>query len=408
MRGIPRRWVVILSTLAISSAVALACISPVGAPGSTVPGACSGTAPLLAALKTDILFVIDNSSSMTEEQNGIATELPAFIDELRKGAGTAHDFQVGVITTSVYLNPDPSTGVLYREYPDQSGKLQAVPVALPDGGTAPGTERVISSSDPDLVNKFARLVRQGTSGSGQETPFEAARLALTPPLSELPLAQGGNGGFLRDGARLLIVVVSDEDDCSEQRRPPTVTVGNDPSTDYCGQQSSKLTSVDTYASIFQGLVDSSGAPKQVMWAAIAPVAISDKRAEAWLDTSSTPTVLRNADCPTSFEPGFRHHAMALKFDQSLANLDSICKASYRDSLLQIAQIANSAEVVDVPNVPDPRLLEVEITRASGDVATCTAANGGFEFVTPTRVKLMGDCARLPDDTAVKVQMICAG
>src|SRR5215211_2066224 len=162
MRGIPRGWFVILSTLLISAAVVLSCTSPVK-PGSKVPRDCASEAELLAAQKTDILFVIDNSSSMKEEQEGIATELPLFIEELRKGAGTTHDFQVGVITTSVYLQyTDPTAGLVYAQFTDQSGKLQAVPIDLPDGGKALTTERVITSSDPDLVDKFRRLVRQGT------------------------------------------------------------------------------------------------------------------------------------------------------------------------------------------------------------------------------------------------------
>jgi hypothetical protein len=407
MRGI-RGWFVTLSTLAIAGAVALACISPVENPaGSTVPGRCSHGAPLLTAQKTDILFVVDNSGSMAQEQDGIATELPAFIEELRRGAGTAHDFQVGVITTSVYLNPDPQTvtGVTYTEYPTQSGKLQAVPVLLSDGSTAPGTERLITSSDPDLVEKFRRLVRQGIQGSGQETPFEAVRLAVSPPLSTTPLAEGGNKEFFRDGARLLVVVVTDEDDCSENRRLPMVVVGNDTTRDYCTEQSNNLTPVAEYESVFRGLLDSTRAPRQVIWAAIAPVATTDKRAESFLDNG----VIRNADCPTSFQPGFRHYAMAQRFDPTLANLDSICISSYRDSLLRIAQIANSAQVLDVENVPDPRLLKVEITRANGAVEPCTVANGGIEYLSATQqVRFTDSCSRLADDTSVAVQMICAG
>src|SRR5690242_3805101 len=90
----------------VLSAGVLACVSPVEQPGSTVPGTCQQQAPLAAPEKTDILFVIDNSGSMAEEQQGIARELPAFIDELKKGAGTGHDFQVGVVTTTVYQNGD--------------------------------------------------------------------------------------------------------------------------------------------------------------------------------------------------------------------------------------------------------------------------------------------------------------
>jgi hypothetical protein len=238
-----------------------------------VPGSCQSEAPLLTPQKTDILFVIDNSGSMADKQAGVARELPAFIEELKKGGGAVHDFQVGVVTTSVYENPTPDTGLPYREFPQQAGRLQAVPLVTADGGTERGTERLISASDPDLVEKFKRLVAQGTDGSGQETPFEAARLALTS-LAAVPMAGGGNQGFLRDGARLLVVVVSDEDDCSEMSRPPQVAIGAQSDRDYCGEQSAKLSSVQSYAEKFKSLVDGTGAPRPVLWATIGPVSLS--------------------------------------------------------------------------------------------------------------------------------------
>src|SRR5918996_478615 len=347
MRQIPRRVLVVLASFTAAALVALACRSPVEGDGSTVPGRCTLDG-LDAVQKTDILFVIDNSNSMSEEQAGIASEIPAFVDELKKVPGVQHDFRVGVITTAVYLNNAINSTLTY--FPAESGILQPVPQT---------SERVIESLDPALVDKIARLVGGlGTSGSGQETPFEAVRLAVTPPLSTTMLGEGGNEGFLRDGALLLVIVVSDEDDCSEMSRPPVVSVGGDRTRDYCREQSAQLTPVDTYYGIFQGLTDSTGGPKKVAWAAIAPVSTVDKRAESVLINGQ----IQNVDCPTSVQPGFRQREMTLKFDPTLANLDSICKTSYRQSLLQIAQIANLAQVLEVPNVPEPALLRVDITR----------------------------------------------
>src|SRR5437868_5570818 len=87
---------------AVLSTGCAACHSPVDDPGGTVPGACQSNQPLLEPQKLDILFVIDNSNSMQEEQEGVARELTAFIDEVRKGGGVSQDFHVGVVTTSVY------------------------------------------------------------------------------------------------------------------------------------------------------------------------------------------------------------------------------------------------------------------------------------------------------------------
>ncbi len=374
----------------------LSCTSPVDAPGSKVPGSCQAEAPLVGAQKTDILFVIDNSGSMAEEQDGLARELPAFIEELEKGGGTAHDFQVGVITTAVYQNARIRDRLDYREYKTQAGRLQPV-----------SAERVLRSTDPELVQKFAQLVKQGTDGSGQETPFEAVRLAVTE-LAAVPQEEGGNAGFLRDGARLLVVVVSDEDDCSEMSRPPVVEVGTQSGRDYCSEQSASLGPVQAYADVFKGLKDGTGAHREVLWAAIAPVSVNTKQAQS----VEVDGVIRNLDCPTSYQPGYRQREMALQFDTSLGNLDSICRASYRDTLLAIAQLANSAQTLEVDNVPDPRLLKVEVTRADGEVQACTLANGGITFeegtdVHPSRVLFTESCPRRATDVGVSLKMLCA-
>src|SRR6185436_8606987 len=136
-----------------------------------------------------------------------------FVNDLRMSGGVKQDIRVGVITTSVYQRFDLGDGVPHwwdcyssmPHYCSQQGLLQPVPDALDDGGVAlgTGTQRVLDNDDPMLVEKFSRLVQVGINGSGQETPFEALRLAFSGPISTTPIDMGGNGGFLRDGARLL-------------------------------------------------------------------------------------------------------------------------------------------------------------------------------------------------------------
>lgn len=402
---IPARFVLLAAMLSAMTA----CDSPVDRPGSTLPGQCQAETPVIAPKRTDILFVIDNSGSMAEEQAGIATELPAFVEQLRQGGGVAQEFRVGVITTSVYLRAFRSNAEVYREFPNESGLLQPVPSATGE----PTAERFIEGTDPEVVAKFRRLVQQGTGGSGQETPFEAVRLAVASPSATRPLDQGGNGGFLRDGARLLVVVVTDEEDCSTTARPPPVRLTEDTSRDLCSEQASELTSVDDYFDIFQGLKDSKGASREVIWATIGPVALSDKRAGLIQETTATGTVVRNVECPTSFGPGFRHRAMAERFDSRLENLDSICKPSYRDTLVGIAELATLAQSIDVMNLPDPRLARVEVTRADGTVQTCSVAGGDLRYDPAVgegsaRLVFLGSCARRADDRSIEVKLLCAG
>lgn len=397
-----------VAALAASCALLLVC-NPAGQRNSTVPANCQSTQPLIVPQQTDILFVIDNSGSMREEQAGVAAELPAFVSALQQGAGVENDFQVGVITTSVYqysILPPPTYTDL-RTFPDQAGKLR--PATLPDGGTA----RLLAGTDPNLVPVFATLVQQGTTGSGQETPFEAVRLATSPPV-----VNAENAGLLRKGARLVVVAVSDEDDCSEEVTfapdgglvaPPQVAVSPSTTEDLCTQQSAKLGPVDQYYDLYNSLKDETGAKRDVLWAAIAPVARADKTALE-IDDNGTP---RNIDCPTSNGPGYRHREMASKFNKQLANLDSICNPSYRDTLINIAALANITSSIAVRGMPDPRLVTVEITRADGTVQKCTIDNGGirYEGATDTadaRIYFLGPCPRLPDDKHVELKMLCAG
>ena len=400
--------------LAAAAVVALArCAGcgPLDDEGSTVPETCEAESPVVPAQKTDILFVIDNSGSMREEQVGVATELPAFVSRLVQGSGVAQDFRVGVITTSVYeyLSVNGSA-VENRTFPEEAGRLRPVPPAA-DGGVAPGAgERVLEGEDPQLVEKFRRLVQQGTGGSGQETPFEAVRLAVSEPLVSQPLEQGGNGGFLRDGARLLVVVVTDEEDCSTTARPPPFGLTVNAPTDECADGAAQLTSVAEYEAAFRGLKNSDGTAKEVLWAAIAPVALTTKEARSEPNPGGG---VRNVDCPTSFGAGVRHRDMAGRFDEALLNLGSVCQASYQQQLVDIAELATVAQSIEVVNLPDPALAVVEVTRADGAVQRCTTAGGELRYEAPVegrpaRLFFLGGCPRRAGDQEVKIRLLCAG
>ncbi len=387
--------------------------SPIDNPELMLPRACESAPPLIEPPKLDILFVIDNSNSMREEQEGVARELTGFIDELKKGGGVPSDFNVGVVTTSTYLNGRLGAQPFLVNFPLQSGHLRPVPEALADGGTDYDNlqgERLLLGTDTELLTKFDKLVRQGVDGSGQETPFEAVRLALLTDLITTPREQGGNQGFLRDGARLLVVVLTDEDDCSEKVRPPTVSVGDNGAVADCTDKEMQLTTVAEYHRMFtEELRNSDGTAKELIWTAIAPVGIASKSAMAVLDGNQ----VRNIDCPTSNQAGYRQRAMAEMFDSTLVNLDSICRSSYRETLITIAQLASVVQSIEIGNVPDARLLQFVITRADGSKEPCTTANEGIVSFsqstdgTSARVQFGNQCRRRADDISIVIKILCA-
>jgi hypothetical protein len=380
--------------------------------GSTLPRTCQAQEPLAQPQRLEILFVIDNSGSMAPSQEGVARELTGFVTRIRQGGGVRQDFQVGVVTTSVYQHTTFAGTDFVRLFPQQSGKLRPVPEVLDGGALVLETtnERVLSGDDPDLVRKFSLLARQGIAGSGQETPFEAARLALLGEPATIPLALGGNQGFLRDGSRLLVVVLSDEDDCSETVRPPKVAVTNDPSVADCQAEGALLTSVAEYHHLFTTqLGNADGTPREITWAEIAPVGRTTKAAMLVLEGGQ----VRNLDCPTSHGAGLRHRAMAELFDPSLRNLDSICNDSFQQTLLNIAELAGVSQTVEVTGIPDERLLQAVITRQDGSVQNCTVSNGGIQAFSRqdggsvSRLQFGGVCQRRADDLALAFKLLCA-
>ncbi len=387
--------------------------SPVDNDQLLLPRACESAPPLIEPPKLDILFVIDNSGSMREEQEAVARELTGFVDELKKGGGVPSDFNVGVITTSIYLNGLVGGRSFFFNYPTQSGKLRPVPGTFPDGGIdldPPDGEKLLTGTDPAFLTKFARLVRQGTLGAGQETPFEAVRRALLTQLITTPMDGGGNQGLLRDRARLLVVVLTDEDDCSEKANPPTVAISDDPAVADCTINEMNLTPVSEYHRLFtEELKNSDGTVKEVIWTAIAPVGIGTKAALALVDNGQ----VRNIDCPTSNQGGYRHRQMAEMFDNTLANLDSICRSSFQDTLIAIGQLASVTQTIEIRNVPDEKLMQFVITRQNGDKQICTMANQGIvsfsrnDEATIAKVQFGNQCRRRADDQSIVIKMLCA-
>ncbi len=132
--------------------------------------------------QVDVLFVVDNSCSMEEEQEALGANFDAFLDFF---VGSGLDYHVGVVSTDMY---DPLHAGALREV-DSYRWLQEG-VANPQG----------------LLDQ---MVNMGTEGHWVEKGRAAAYTAV-----EL-LKESTNEGFIREEAGLHITVVSDEDDESD-------------------------------------------------------------------------------------------------------------------------------------------------------------------------------------------------
>lgn len=166
----------------------------------------------------DILFIVDNSGSMEDEQNLLANNFRAFIGEIA-GQG---DYQIAIISTDVSSEQNEQSGLSFTAYKnnppyfssDNVDRSSCYPanIALSCFRGEDPTNRIVHSghSIEEQIQLFSQNVRVGSCGSGTEAGLEAMSRALNR------MRSGCNRDFLRDDANLVVIVVSDEDDSSSR------------------------------------------------------------------------------------------------------------------------------------------------------------------------------------------------
>lgn len=169
-------------------------------------GTGGGTNQAQGCDKMDILFVVDDSGSMQEEQTNLGQNFPKFIDVLNNyqtGTGNPLDYHVGVTTTSLSEAGSPiplPIPLPTTMYPDG---------ALVNSSSCGMTRAWVERTDANPAMTFGCAAKVGTDGNSHEQPLDAAQLALTDRVTD-----GKNAGFMRQDALLAIVILTDEDDQS--------------------------------------------------------------------------------------------------------------------------------------------------------------------------------------------------
>lgn len=202
--------------------------------------------------KVDFLFVIDNSNSMSDEQQLLIDSFPGFIAAIEDTLPAASDFHIGVTKTDVFgfdddPVPDPANPCAY-----QLGGL--LTHATPAGAkTATGLDCEFESganymtAGPLLADEFACVAAVGTKGNTGERQAEATLAALDEQNS-------CSAGFLRKDALTVVVVITDEDD---DWSAPDVDLATDSQAWYQGV----LAAEDGIAGNVVFVLISGGAPK---------------------------------------------------------------------------------------------------------------------------------------------------
>lgn len=346
----------------------LACMSNTCV-NTTVGPSPDGGGPSAPSGAIDVLFVIDNSASMQEEQTNLSRSFPSLLAALRNpalgpdGSGKPcsvsdpsgcqiPDIRVGVVSTDLGAGAYdlPSCG---RPGGD---KGQLMVVARSPGCTAPtnpwisysnGQSNVTTGGDhiQRVSDAFACIGSLGVDGCGMEHPLEAARRALDPAL-------GVNPGFLRSHAALAVIFVTDEDDCSAVDTSffdpdPALQAAFGPLTSFrcfrhgikcngtepaaagpysnCQPDGTKLHPIQEYEQFFRSLKPSG----KVVMAAIAgpsnPVVVA----------MDGPQMVLVASCTSangSAMPGIRIKTLVERFNGLSAD---ICQADYTPTLRQV-------------------------------------------------------------------------
>lgn len=155
-----------------------------------------------APRKIDVLFVVDNSGSMSTSQNNLATNFPSFIN---KFISRGFDFKIAVTTTDAYYGDQfVNSGCSLcnqQQTRFRSGANPAVYVLDKND-----YDFALASDVQKIKDLFTLNAKVGTTGSGDERAFSSFKAALNSPL---------NTGFHRPDAFLAVVIVSDEEDFSQ-------------------------------------------------------------------------------------------------------------------------------------------------------------------------------------------------
>lgn len=208
----------------------------------------------------DILFVIDNSVSMSPKQKQLATAINGFINKID---ATGSNYQVGVVSTDIGSQTGPgiafqpgnqniqlcgsykgNDGVLWGKAcskldqsqwsPDAKANCTSLcPTSMePTDGKGYLWKKDGQTNAPnnDIIGTFKCIASIGDSGCGLESPLESSRRALDGHRDDKGAVI--NEGFLRSNSVLAVIFVTDEDDCSVALGSRT---NNNPNTIDCSK-----------------------------------------------------------------------------------------------------------------------------------------------------------------------------
>lgn len=167
-----------------------------------------GGGDVMGCPDVDVLFVIDDSGSMADQQDSLIASFPGFVAGMQEQLRSAQSVHIGVVTTENYTaNPAgcQEIGSLITQTggPESSNRVC---------GPFTSGRAWMDSREPQLAAKFACAGKVGAGGDSDERVARALMNALEPARN----APGAcNAGFSRPDSLLVIVIITDEDDVAD-------------------------------------------------------------------------------------------------------------------------------------------------------------------------------------------------
>jgi hypothetical protein len=163
----------------------------------------------------DIVFMVDNSSSMLPLQGKLTTNFPVFMNILKGLPGGLPNVHIGVVSSSMGAGRNPS--IPQCAPGGDQGIFQVTPrTPCTNSGLMAGQNFISSINGManftgDISTVFSCIAALGDQGCGFEHQFESVLRALGADGAAAPAL---NANFLRADAFLAVILITNEDDCS--------------------------------------------------------------------------------------------------------------------------------------------------------------------------------------------------
>ena len=156
----------------------------------------------------DILFVIDNSGSMADQQESLLASFEGFVSGIEDNLAYAESYHVGVVSSdNYYSNAQDCTDL--GDLITQTGGVES---SMCVGTPFTSGHNYMDQTEIDLTAKFKCVAELGAGGSDDEKVAAAVMGAIAPANGEPGAC---NEGFSRLDSLLVIVIITDEDDVAE-------------------------------------------------------------------------------------------------------------------------------------------------------------------------------------------------